>query len=99
MEMLNMIRFVRVTQRHPDSFHLRFAEILELKRFDSIVNFDYLVQVATPPVGTQLASPQNKNIAANNFHPFHESHLLSPKWPWLPGGHEINFLAQSSQFC
>src|ERR1700687_3351148 len=93
MVMLNMIRFVRVAQRHADSFHLGFAEVLEQERFDSVVSFDALVQVATPPVGTQLASPKNKDIAAHNFHPFHESHLLNSKWPWLPGGHEHKFFS------
>ena len=93
MVMLDVVGLMRVAERHPDRFHFRLAEILEHERFDAGVSFDSLVQIAAPPVRTQLASPNYKDIAANNFHPFHESHLQFSKWPWLPGGHEDKFFS------
>jgi hypothetical protein len=88
MVMLDVIGLVRVAQRHPDSFHFRLAEILEHEGFDAGVALDALVKIAAPPVGTQLPSPDDENVAANNFNPFHKSHLPDLEWPQVPGGSE-----------
>ena len=76
MVMLYVVGLVRVAERHPDRLDFRLAEILEHERLDAGVGFDSLIQVATPPVGTQLARPNHENIATNHFDPFHKSHLL-----------------------
>ena len=76
MMMLDVVGLVRVAQRHPDSLDFRLAEILEYERLYSVVAFNPLVKIATPPVGTQLARPENENVATNHFNPFHKSHLL-----------------------
>ena len=88
MVMLDVVGLVRVAQRHPDSFHFRLAEILEHERFDAVVGLYSLVKIAAPPVGTQLTSPDDENVAANNFDPFHKSHLPDLEWPQVPGGSE-----------
>jgi hypothetical protein len=78
MVMLDVVGLVRVAERHPDSLDFRLAEILEHERLDAGVAFDSLVEVATPPVGTELARPNHENIATNHFDPFHKSHLVVP---------------------
>jgi hypothetical protein len=85
MVMLDVVGFVRVAQRHPDSLDFRSAEILEHERLDPGVGFDSLVEVTAPPVGTQLARPNDENVAANHFNPFHKSHLPYFEWPQVPG--------------
>jgi hypothetical protein len=75
MVMLDVVGLVRVTERHPDSFDFRLAEILEHERLDAGLGFDSLVKIAAPPVGTQLARPNDENVATNHFNPFHKSHL------------------------
>jgi hypothetical protein len=83
MVMLNVIGFVRISQRHPNRFHFRAAEIFEQEVLQ--LAFDSLVEIAAPPIGTQLARPQDENVAANNLNPFHKSHLLYLEWPQVPG--------------
>ena len=85
MVMLDVVGLVRVTERHPDCFHFRLAEILEHERFDAGVSFDSLVKIAAPPVWTQLARPNHENIATNHFNPFHKSHLVVPGMAAGPG--------------
>jgi len=85
MVMLDVVGLVRITERHPNRFDFRLAEILEYERLDAGVGFDALVKVAAPPVGTDLARPQDENIAANYFDPFHKSHLPELEWPQVPG--------------
>ena len=86
MVMLDVVGLVRIAQRHPDSLDFRLAEILEHERLDPSVSFDSLVEVAAPPVGSQLARPQYENIAAYYFDPFHKSHLPDVEWPQVSGG-------------
>jgi len=88
MMMLDVIGLVRVAQRHPDSLDFRSAEILEHERLDAGIRFDTFVKIAAPPVGTQLPGPNDENVAANNFNPFHKSHLPDLKWLQVPGGSE-----------
>jgi len=83
--MLDVVGLVRVAQRHPDSLDFRLAEIFEHERLDAGVGFDFLVEVATPPVGTDLARPQDEDISAYYFNPFHKSHLPDLEWPQVPG--------------
>jgi hypothetical protein len=85
MVMLNVVGFVRVAQRHPDCLDFRLAEILEHERLDAGVGFDSLVKIAAPPIGTQLARPEDENVATNHFNPFHKSHLPCLEWPQVPG--------------
>jgi hypothetical protein len=85
MVMLDVVGLVRVAQRHPDSLDFRLAEILEHERLDAGIGFDSLVQIAAPPIGTQLACANHENVAANHFNPFHKSHLPYLEWPQVPG--------------
>jgi hypothetical protein len=75
MVMLDVIGLVRVAERHTDSFDFRLAEIFEHERLDAGFSFDPLVEIAAPPVGTDLARPDHENVAAYYFNPFHNSHL------------------------
>jgi hypothetical protein len=95
--MLDMVGLVRVTERHADSFDLRLAEILEHERLDASLGFDSLIKIAAPPIGTQLARPNDENVATNHFNPFHKSHLPNIGMAAGAGGTEINYLAQSRQ--
>src|SRR5260370_22144639 len=85
MMMLDVVGLVRVAQCHPDSLNFRSAEVFEHERLDAGVGFDSLVQIATPPVGTQLTRPNDENVATNHFNPFHKSHLPNSEWPKAPG--------------
>ena len=85
MVMLDVVGFVRVAERHADSLDFRLAEILEHERLDAGVRFDPFVEIAAPPIGTDLARPKNENIAAYYFNPFHKSHLPDLEWPQVPG--------------
>ena len=85
MMMLDVVRLVRVDKSHADSFDFRPAEILEHEGLDAGLAFDPLVEIAAPPVGTQLPRPDDEDIAAYNFDPFHKSHLPDWEWPQVPG--------------
>ena len=82
---LDVIGLMRVAERHPDGLDFRLAEILEHEGLDAGIGFDSLVEIAAPAIGTQLARPEHKNIAANYFNPFHKSHLPDVEWPQVPG--------------
>jgi hypothetical protein len=69
------------------------AEISEHKRFGAGVSLSPPVKIARPPIGTQLARPENEDIAANDFNPFHKSHLPHLEWPQVPGDSNVNNLA------
>jgi hypothetical protein len=98
MMMLDVIGLVRVAERHPDRFDFRLAEIFEHERFDAGLGFDSLVEVAAPPVGTQLPRPENENIAANYFDAFHKTTFLT--WNGRRCGNiRINYLAELRQNC
>ena len=86
MMVLDVVGLVRVAQRHPNRFDFRLAEILEHERLDAGVGFNSFIEVAAPPVGSQLARPQYENIAAYYFDPFHKSHLPDVEWPQVSGG-------------
>jgi hypothetical protein len=98
MMMLDVVRFVRVAQRHPDSLDFRLAEILEHERLDAGVGFDSLVKIATPAIGTQLACANDENVATNHFNPFHKSHLPYPEWPQVPGIQDKLFSTVASEW-
>jgi hypothetical protein len=86
MMMLDVVGLVRVTERHPNRFDFRLAEILEHERFDAGLSFDSLVEVAAPAIGAQLARAQDEDIAAYYFDPFHKSHLPDMEWLQVSGG-------------
>jgi hypothetical protein len=98
MVMLDVVGFVRVAQRHPDSLDFRLAEILEHERLDAGVCFDSLIEVAAPTIGTQLACANDENVATNHFNPFHKSHLPYPEWPQVPGIRDKLFSTVASEW-
>ena len=98
MVMLDVVGFVRVAQRHPDSLDFRLAEILEHERLDAGIRFDSFIKVAAPTIGTQLACANDENVATNHFNPFHKSHLPYPEWPQVPGIRDKLFSTVASEW-
>src|SRR5271163_1465793 len=91
MMMLDVVGLVRVAERHADSLDFRLAEIFEHECLDAGFGFDSLVKIATPPVGAQLARPNDENVATNHFNPFHKSHLLNLGMAAGPGSQDKLF--------